>query len=275
MASAGRLRARPPPALSPGTGARPPRHGLRSRRAPRGGAPVCSHLPPAALGFTALSATVGDSRRQSMAARCPPALTAPGGRDRDRPSPRRKGGRRGPGPTGRCSNPLPATAAAEAAGTRRERRGTATPEAGRGRGPGPPLAAAAAMGWEEKQVRGYPEFVRTAQSYHGRPIFALFCGDKDAAGRSWCPDCVTGEARGARRGGRDPRRAAAVAELDPPRGPRCSPGPAPVPGPRRPPGAASAPLPRRGRARARPGARRAARAAAGAGCSCWPPSAVR
>ncbi|KAL2297520.1 hypothetical protein Nmel_016827 [Mimus melanotis] len=52
------------------------------------------------------------------------------------------------------------------------------------------------MGWEERQVRGYLEFVRTAQSYHGRPIFALFCGDKDAEGRSWCPDCVTGEARG-------------------------------------------------------------------------------
>ncbi|NWY24062.1 TXD17 protein, partial [Pheucticus melanocephalus] len=49
------------------------------------------------------------------------------------------------------------------------------------------------MGWEERQVRGYPEFVRTAQSYHGRPIFALFCGDKDAEGRSWCPDCVTAE----------------------------------------------------------------------------------
>lgn len=55
---------------------------------------------------------------------------------------------------------------------------------------------AGAMGWEEKQVRGYSEFVQTAQRYHGRPIFALFCGDKDAEGRSWCPDCVTGEARG-------------------------------------------------------------------------------
>ncbi|XP_066835548.1 thioredoxin domain-containing protein 17 isoform X1 [Anser cygnoides] len=49
------------------------------------------------------------------------------------------------------------------------------------------------MGWEEKQVRGYGEFVQTAQRYHGRPIFALFCGDKDAEGRSWCPDCVTAE----------------------------------------------------------------------------------
>lgn len=52
------------------------------------------------------------------------------------------------------------------------------------------------MAWEEKQVRGYPEFVQTAQRYHGRPIFALFCGDKDAEGKSWCPDCVTGEACG-------------------------------------------------------------------------------
>ncbi|XP_068511810.1 thioredoxin domain-containing protein 17 isoform X1 [Anas acuta] len=49
------------------------------------------------------------------------------------------------------------------------------------------------MGWEEKQVRGYSEFVQTAQRYHGRPIFALFCGDKDAEGKSWCPDCVTAE----------------------------------------------------------------------------------
>uniref|UniRef100_A0A8B9T8E6 Thioredoxin domain-containing protein 17 n=1 Tax=Anas platyrhynchos TaxID=8839 RepID=A0A8B9T8E6_ANAPL len=52
---------------------------------------------------------------------------------------------------------------------------------------------AGAMGWEEKQVRGYSEFVQTAQRYHGRPIFALFCGDKDAEGKSWCPDCVTAE----------------------------------------------------------------------------------
>lgn len=59
-----------------------------------------------------------------------------------------------------------------------------------------PAPPAGAMGWEEKQVRGYPEFVQTAQRYHGRPIFALFCGDKDAEGRSWCPDCVTGESRG-------------------------------------------------------------------------------
>ncbi|XP_019366558.1 PREDICTED: thioredoxin domain-containing protein 17 [Crocodylus porosus] len=49
------------------------------------------------------------------------------------------------------------------------------------------------MGWEEKPVRGYAEFARTAQQHHGRPIFVLFSGDKDAAGHSWCPDCVTAE----------------------------------------------------------------------------------
>uniref|UniRef100_A0A452IB20 Thioredoxin domain-containing protein 17 n=1 Tax=Gopherus agassizii TaxID=38772 RepID=A0A452IB20_9SAUR len=52
------------------------------------------------------------------------------------------------------------------------------------------------MGWEEKAVRGYSEFVQAAQQSRGRPVFALFCGDKDAQGRSWCPDCVTGESGG-------------------------------------------------------------------------------
>ncbi|KAM9117769.1 thioredoxin domain-containing protein 17 [Pangshura tecta] len=49
------------------------------------------------------------------------------------------------------------------------------------------------MGWEEKAARGYSEFVQAAQQSRGRPVFALFCGDKDAQGRSWCPDCVTAE----------------------------------------------------------------------------------
>lgn len=59
-----------------------------------------------------------------------------------------------------------------------------------------PEADAGAMGWEEKPVRGYGEFVQAAQQSRGRPVFALFCGDKDAQGRSWCPDCVTGEPGG-------------------------------------------------------------------------------
>uniref|UniRef100_A0A8B9NGT0 Thioredoxin domain-containing protein 17 n=8 Tax=Neoaves TaxID=3078114 RepID=A0A8B9NGT0_9AVES len=90
-----------------------------------------------------------------------------------------------------------ATAAAEAAGKRRGGRGGAElrrpTRAHGGARPFPPPPPPGAMGWEEKQVRGYPEFVQTAQRYHGRPIFALFCGDKDAEGRSWCPDCVTAE----------------------------------------------------------------------------------
>lgn len=96
----------------------------------------------------------------------------------------RSGGAGRGGRTRRRSNPVPPPHGPPGA-----RRATAAARAGPGG-----ASAAAAMGWEERQVRGYPEFVRTAQSYHGRPIFALFCGDKDAEGRSWCPDCVTGEA---------------------------------------------------------------------------------
>lgn len=103
----------------------------------------------------------------------------------------RESGRAAPGPSqthrGR-SNPVPPPP--PPLGPPGGRGATAAARAGPGG-----VSAAAAMGWEEVQVRGYPEFVRTAQSHHGRPIFALFCGDKDAEGRSWCPDCVTGEDR--------------------------------------------------------------------------------
>ncbi|XP_032629775.1 thioredoxin domain-containing protein 17-like [Chelonoidis abingdonii] len=40
---------------------------------------------------------------------------------------------------------------------------------------------------------GYSEFVQAAQQSQGRLVFILFCGDKDAQGRSWCLDCVTAE----------------------------------------------------------------------------------
>ncbi|XP_074413291.1 thioredoxin domain-containing protein 17 [Zonotrichia albicollis] len=113
----------------------------------------------------------------------------------------RKGGTDGRRSVGRTVGRA-ARAAADAPGAvrTRSRRRTGRRERAelrRPRGPGRAgpggASAAAAMGWEERQIRGYPEFVRTAQSYHGRPIFALFCGDKDAEGRSWCPDCVTAE----------------------------------------------------------------------------------
>lgn len=100
-----------------------------------------------------------------------------------------------PGPLGgavqtRCGRPPPPRLSGSSAAPQCGIRDGAAPSR-----PRLPLPAGA-MGWEEKQVRGYGEFVQTAQRYHGRPIFALFCGDKDAEGRSWCPDCVTGEARG-------------------------------------------------------------------------------
>lgn len=146
-----------------------------------------------------------------------------GGRDQHRrEAPRRPvrlGWAQAPAYRGRGSNPLPATAAAEAAG---KRRGTTASGAGPallGRSQLPPPVGA--MGWEEKQVRGYSEFVQTAQRYHGRPIFALFCGDKDAEGKSWCPDCVTGEAGRAPRGAPEPwRRGRGAGGWPPPLGPR-------------------------------------------------------
>ncbi|KAK4812347.1 hypothetical protein QYF61_017124, partial [Mycteria americana] len=160
---------------------------------PRGPLPASPSRHPARAGETGTS---GRDRHQRAV---PPAAAE-----------ERRAGSPGPGEgrdlPGRRSNPLLATAAAEAAGKRRGGRSGAElrcPTRARGGArhfPPPPRAPpAGAMGWEEKQVRGYPEFVQTAQRYHGRPIFALFCGDKDAEGRSWCPDCVTGEARGARR----------------------------------------------------------------------------
>uniref|UniRef100_A0A452IMN9 Thioredoxin domain-containing protein 17 n=1 Tax=Gopherus agassizii TaxID=38772 RepID=A0A452IMN9_9SAUR len=47
------------------------------------------------------------------------------------------------------------------------------------------------LGFEKVLMRG--EFMQVSQQNRGRPIFAFFCGDKDDQGRSWCPDCVTGE----------------------------------------------------------------------------------
>lgn len=154
----------------------------------RGGRPA-----PPPCGQPRLGA-VGDSPRRLLPLRL--GLTAPRAGGTGTSGPLRSGGGPGPGPAppGTRFKPAPGNRRRRGrreAARRPRRRGTTVP------GPSPPLpAAAAAMGWEEKQVRGYPEFVQTAQRYHGRPIFALFCGDKDAAGRSWCPDCVTGECRG-------------------------------------------------------------------------------
>lgn len=46
--------------------------------------------------------------------------------------------------------------------------------------------------YEEVHVRGYDEFSQAVSERKGKDIFAYFSGDKDAQGKSWCPDCVKG-----------------------------------------------------------------------------------
>lgn len=46
--------------------------------------------------------------------------------------------------------------------------------------------------YEEVNVHGYDEFCKAVSDWKGKDIFAYFSGDKDAQGKSWCPDCVTG-----------------------------------------------------------------------------------
>ncbi|CAI9551749.1 unnamed protein product [Staurois parvus] len=45
----------------------------------------------------------------------------------------------------------------------------------------------------EVKVHGYEEYCREVEKYRGRTVFALFCGDKNEDGVSWCPDCVKAE----------------------------------------------------------------------------------
>lgn len=47
--------------------------------------------------------------------------------------------------------------------------------------------------YEEVNVRGYDEFCKAVSERKGKDIFAYFSGDKDAQGKSWCPDCVKGK----------------------------------------------------------------------------------
>ncbi|KAM9319457.1 thioredoxin domain-containing protein 17 [Gastrophryne carolinensis] len=47
--------------------------------------------------------------------------------------------------------------------------------------------------YTEVKVRGYEEYCREVERHRGKQVFALFCGDKDEQGVSWCPDCVTAE----------------------------------------------------------------------------------
>lgn len=47
-------------------------------------------------------------------------------------------------------------------------------------------------GYEEVIVHGYEEFCKAVSARKGKDIFAYFSGNKDAEGKSWCPDCVKG-----------------------------------------------------------------------------------
>lgn len=46
--------------------------------------------------------------------------------------------------------------------------------------------------YEEVSVRGYDKFCQAVSERKGKDIYAYFSGDKDAQGKSWCPDCVKG-----------------------------------------------------------------------------------
>lgn len=46
--------------------------------------------------------------------------------------------------------------------------------------------------YEEVAVRGYEEFSQAVSERKGKDIFTYFSGNKDAQGKSWCPDCVKG-----------------------------------------------------------------------------------
>lgn len=48
--------------------------------------------------------------------------------------------------------------------------------------------------YKEVSVYGYEEFMQAVEQHSGKTIFAYFSGSKDAEGKSWCPDCVQGEA---------------------------------------------------------------------------------
>ncbi|XP_004684803.1 PREDICTED: thioredoxin domain-containing protein 17 [Condylura cristata] len=47
--------------------------------------------------------------------------------------------------------------------------------------------------YEEINVSGFEAFNQAVKQHKDKAIFAYFTGSKDAAGRSWCPDCVLAE----------------------------------------------------------------------------------
>lgn len=45
---------------------------------------------------------------------------------------------------------------------------------------------------KEVEAKGYEAFQKAADENKDKVVFALFCGDVDDQGKSWCPDCVVG-----------------------------------------------------------------------------------
>jgi len=46
---------------------------------------------------------------------------------------------------------------------------------------------------KEVHVQGIQAYKEEVAKYVGKIVFAMFCGDKDEKGESWCPDCVVAE----------------------------------------------------------------------------------
>ncbi|XP_051847457.1 thioredoxin domain-containing protein 17 [Antechinus flavipes] len=60
----------------------------------------------------------------------------------------------------------------------------------------PASKAASEPAWshfEEVRVSGFGDFSGAVEQRRGKTIFVYFTGDKDAEGRSWCPDCEEAE----------------------------------------------------------------------------------
>lgn len=49
--------------------------------------------------------------------------------------------------------------------------------------------------YEEVAVHGYDDFCQAVSERKGKDIFVYFSGNKDAQGKSWCPDCVKGNVK--------------------------------------------------------------------------------
>uniref|UniRef100_A0A4X2MC97 Thioredoxin domain-containing protein 17 n=1 Tax=Vombatus ursinus TaxID=29139 RepID=A0A4X2MC97_VOMUR len=47
--------------------------------------------------------------------------------------------------------------------------------------------------YEEVRVSGFCDFCGAVEEQRDKSIFVYFTGNKDAEGRSWCPDCVQAE----------------------------------------------------------------------------------